>query len=193
MSAVRVLAFAGSLRKGSYNKKLAKQFAAAAERAGAQVTVLDLADYPMPIFDEDVEAEQFPERAAAFKEQLRQHDAFIIACPEYNSSITAALKNAIDWASRKTTDDEAPLEAFKGKVVALAAASPGGFGGLRGLVPVRMLLGNIGCLVLPQQLAIPHVQKVMAEDGSIGEEAIQKQVDSIAQALVDTATHQRVG
>jgi chromate reductase len=96
-----ILVFAGSLRKGSYNKMLARVAASAAERAGAKVTLIDLADFPMPLYDGDVEAASgIPEHAMRLKELLKAHDGLLLACPEYNSSISGVLKNAIDWASR---------------------------------------------------------------------------------------------
>ena len=101
----KILAFAGSLRKKSFNQRLVRIAAEGANKAGADVTVIDLAEYPLPVFDEDFEAEQgMPESAIKLKSMLKQHDGFLIACPEYNSSITAALKNAIDWASRPVPD-----------------------------------------------------------------------------------------
>lgn len=184
----KVLAFAGSLRKDSYNKKLALVAAKAAEDAGAAVTYIDLADYPMPMFDEDLEAEQgMPEQAQAFKDLLVEHDGFIMACPEYNGSITAVLKNALDWASRGA-EGETPLLAYKGKVVSLMAASPGGLGGLRGLVHCRAIMGNLGCLVLPEQKAVGSAYKVFSEEGAINdpsiESAIQQQGTSLTETLI---------
>src|SRR5690349_10389273 len=150
----KILAFAGSLRKDSFNKKLVKLAAAGAKSAGADVTYIDLKELPMPIFDEDLEAAQgMPENAKKFKQLMISHDGLLISAPEYNSSISAALKNAIDWASRPEPN-EAPLVAFDGKVVSLMAASPGALGGLRGLVTVRSILGNIKVIVLPEQIAV---------------------------------------
>lgn len=184
----KVLAFAGSLRKDSYNKKLALVASKAAEDAGAAVTYIDLADFPMPIFDEDLEAEQgMPEKAQAFKDLLIEHDGFIIACPEYNGSITAALKNAIDWASRSPPEEE-PLLAFNGKVVSLMAASPGGLGGLRGLVHCRAIFGNLNCMVLPEQRAVGSAFKAFNEDGSLVDgdlhQAIQQQGSRLTEVLI---------
>ena len=150
----RILALAGSLRKESYNKKLVKIAMHGASAAGAEVTYLDLRDYPLPIFDEDLEAAQgMPEAGKKLKQLLIDHDGFLLACPEYNSSITAALKNAIDWASRPVPG-VAPLACFTGKTAALLSASPGALGGLRGLVHVLSILGNINVLVLPDQIAV---------------------------------------
>ena len=174
----KILAFAGSLRKKSFNKHLVRIAAEGANKAGADVTVIDLADYPLPVFDEDLEkAEGVPENAIKLKSVLKQNDGFLIACPEYNSSITAALKNAIDWASRPVPDEQ-PLECFKGKVAALMSASPGALGGLRGLVHVRAILSNIGVLVLPDQRAISQAHEAFNDDGSLKD---SKQHDAIKQ------------
>lgn len=158
MPTPRILAFAGSLRSGSYNKTLAALAARLAREAGAEATVLDLRDLPLPIFDEDVEKQGLPANARALKDLMLGHQGFLIASPEYNSSVSAALKNAIDWASRPATGPdgkpEAPLACFQGKVAGIMAASPGALGGLRGLVTLRSILGNIGVIVLPEQLAV---------------------------------------
>lgn len=184
----KILAFAGSLRKDSYNKKLALVAAKAAEDAGAAVTYIDLADYPMPIFNEDDEAEAgMPEQAKAFKKLLIQHDGFVIACPEYNGSVTAVLKNAIDWASRREAEEDALL-AFSGKTVSLMAASPGGLGGLRGLVHARAIFNNLGCLVLPEQKAVSQAYAAFNEDGTLVKKleqlAIQNQGSKLTEMLI---------
>ncbi|MFV0446043.1 MAG: NADPH-dependent FMN reductase, partial [Planctomycetaceae bacterium] len=151
----RIIAFAGSARRGSFNKQLVRVAATGARTAASEVIEIDLAEYPLPLFNEDLEAEQGPpENATRLKELFKAADGFLIACPEYNSSISPLLKNTIDWLSRKA-EGEAPLAAFKGKTCALMSASPGQFGGLRGLVTVRSLLGNIGVLLLPDQVSVP--------------------------------------
>src|SRR5262249_59967372 len=142
----RILAFAGSLRRDSFNKKLVPIAAKGARDAGAEVTRIDLKDFPLPLFDQDLEAEQgMPENGKKLKQLFIDHDGLLLACPEYNSSITAVLKNAIDWVSRPAPG-EPPLVAFRGKGVTLMSASPGALGGLRGLVHVRSILGNIGVI-----------------------------------------------
>ena len=120
----KVAVLVGSLRAGSHNKRLVKIAAESARRVGARVTLIDLRDYPMPLFDADLEAEGTPEPAQRFKRAMLEHDALLLSCPEYNSSITGVLKNAIDWASRPA-EGEKPLAAFRGKVAALFGASPG--------------------------------------------------------------------
>jgi NAD(P)H-dependent FMN reductase len=159
-----VLAFAGSARRESFNKRVVAIGAAAAEEAGASVTRIDLADFPLPILDQDcLEAEGFPEHAIRLKELFLSHDALLIACPEYNSSITPLLKNVIDWVSR-AREGEGPLACFQGKVCGLLSASSGRLGGLRGLAHVRAILSNIGVLVIPEQAGVPMADKVLVGD-----------------------------
>jgi NAD(P)H-dependent FMN reductase len=180
----QILAFAGSSRMASFNKKLVKIAAQGAEKAGAEVTVVDLRDFPMPIYDGDLEDKDgLPPTAKKWKELLIAHDGFLIASPEYNSSISALLKNAIDWASRSENDDEPPLVCFKGKVVSLMSASPGALGGLRGLVTVRSILGNIGVIVLPAQIAVSKAHEAFAEDGSLKDARQQASVERLGESL----------
>lgn len=170
MKTPRILAFGGSLRRNSFNQKLVAIAAVGAIDAGAEVTLISLRDFPMPVFDEDLEAESgMPESAKRLKRLFLANDGLIIASPEYNSSITAALKNAIDWVSRTTTEDEPALSAFTGKTATILSASPGGLGGIRGLVHLRSILGNIGVTMLPDQIAIPKAYEVFPEDGSFPE------------------------
>jgi NAD(P)H-dependent FMN reductase len=187
MSTPKIVAFAGSSRKGSYNQQLLAIAVEAARGAGAEVTVVDLRELALPLFDQDIEdASGLPEGARKFKVLLRASDGFLIAAPEYNSSITPLLKNAIDWASRTETDDEPPLVAFRGKVATLMSASPGGFGGMRGLVTLRSILGNIGVIVLPDQISIPAAYDAFTEDGKLKEAKKVEQVARLAGGLVET-------
>ena len=186
MSTPKILAFAGSTRTASYNKQLARFAADAARAAGAEVTLLDLRDYPLPLFDGDLEDLQgLPENAKKLKAIFREHDAFLIASPEYNSSITAVLKNTIDWVSRSESDDEPALAVYRGKAAALLSASPGALGGLRGLVHLRAILGNIGVIVLPDQVAVPKAHEVFDDKGGLKDERSAGQVTRLAQGLVD--------
>lgn len=184
---LKILAFAGSSRKDSFNKKLIKIAAKGAEEAGASVTLIDLADYPMPLFDEDLEAkERMPENARKFKKLLAEHDAFMIASPEYNSAFSPLLKNVIDWASRAESENEPILSAYQGKVAVIMSASPGSLGGSRGLVFLRMLLGNMGVLVLPEQKTISGASKAFNEDGSLDNDKNQKSVMGLGSRLALT-------
>ncbi|BBD64340.1 NADPH-dependent FMN reductase [Nostoc commune NIES-4072] len=187
-STPKILAFAGSTRIESYNKKLVKIAAAGAQAAGAEVTYIDLRDLPLPLYDEDLEAQEgLPANARTFKDLLIAHQGLLIASPEYNSSLTAVLKNAIDWASRPAPN-EAPLAAFAGKVATIMSASPGALGGLRGLVHLRSILGNIKVLVLPDQIALPKAYEAFNPDGTLvdpkQQESIQKLGDSLTKILL---------
>lgn len=184
MSQPHILAFAGSLRAGSFNKKLVRCAASAAEAGGAKVTVIDLDDYALPLFDEDLEAKGTPENATKLKELMKSADGFLIASPEYNSSLSAALKNAIDWASRKA-EGEVPLEAFAGKAAVLMAASPGGLGGLRGLVHLRAILGNIQVIVLPQQYALSKAHEAFDEKDQLKDEKTAETVAGLGRRLTE--------
>ncbi len=183
----KILAFAGSARTESWNKKLARAGAEYARDHGAEVTFIDLRDYTMPLYDGDLEAAQgIPEAAGRLRALMQEHDGLLLACPEYNSSITPLLKNTIDWVSRPA-DGVPSLVAFQGKVAALSSASPGGLGGMRGLVHVRSILGNIGVLVVPSQVAVPKAHEAFAADGSIADEHVAKKMSGLARELVDTA------
>ena len=180
----RILAFAGSTREGSFNKKLVRIAVEAARAAGGEVTLVDLRDYPMPLFDEDEEkAKGLPPAARKWKDALLAHDALLISSPEYNSSISGVLKNAIDWASRPVPG-EAPLGCFEGKVAALLSASPGQLGGLRALVHVRAILGNIKVLVLPDQVSVPRANEAFDDGGGLKDPKQKTAVEKLAAKLV---------
>ena len=183
-----ILAFAGSTRTGSFNKQLVRVAAASARTAGAEVTLIDLRDLPMPLYDGDLEAnEGLPQHAKTFKELLLAHQGLLISAAEYNSSITGVLKNGIDWASR-LAPGEAPLACFTGKVAALMSASPGALGGLRSLVHVRAILGNIGVLVLPDQVAIPRAHEAFNPDGSLKDSKQHASIEKLTKGLTTILT-----
>jgi chromate reductase len=185
MTTPRILAFAGSLRVESFNKKLIRVAADAARAAGADVTVIDLRDFPLPVFDQDLEAASGPpENAKKLKKMFVESHGLLIASPEYNSSITAVMKNTIDWVSRPAPG-EPGLVGFTGKVAGLIAASPGALGGLRGLVHLRSILGNIGVIVLPEQLAVNKAGDAFNTDGSLKDEKQKATREKIAGRLVD--------
>lgn len=181
----KILAFAGSTRTDSYNKKLIKVAAAGASAAGADVTLIDLRDFPMPLYDGDLETKEgLPPNAVKLKKLFLENRGLLISAPEYNSGISGVLKNTIDWVSRG--DDS--LACFDKKVAVLMSASPGALGGLRGLVTVRYILGNIKVLVLPQQIAISKANEAFNPDGSLKDPkqhtAIQKLGVDLADMLV---------
>jgi len=186
LTMTKILAFSGSARTDSYNQKLVKIAALGAEQAGAQVTIISLADFSMPIFNQDSEAaEGIPEVAQRFKQLLIEHDGFLIASPEYNSAFSPLLKNAIDWASRRA-DDEPPLLAYRGKTAVIMAASPGALGGLRGLVFLRLLLSNIGVTVLPEQHALSQAGQAFDADDGLLDESVRSTVMNLGSVLAKT-------
>ncbi|HRX86143.1 MAG TPA: NAD(P)H-dependent oxidoreductase [Phycisphaerae bacterium] len=183
--AVKILAFAGSLRKDSYNKKLVKVAVEGARAAGAEVTYIDLADFDLPLYNQDIEdAGGIPEQALKLKRIFFEHQGLLISCPEYNSSISGALKNAIDWVTRPEPD-EPPLRDIRGKVAALLAASPGALGGLRGLVTVRSILGNIRVVVLPEQRAVPKANEAFDEQGQLRDAKLRDEIVGIGRTLAE--------
>lgn len=188
MSSPRILAFAGSARSDSWNARLVRIAADGARAAGADVTVLDLKDYPLPLFDEDLERESgTPENAAKLKQLFLEHDGLLIASPEYNSSLTPLLKNTIDWVSRPS-ENEPMLSAYQGKVAAIMATSPGGLGGLRGLVHVRSILSSIGVIVLPDQVTVPQAFNAFDEEGDLKDEKKQAHVRNLGQTVAEMLT-----
>jgi len=188
---VKILCFAGSAREDSFNKKLAKIASGLVEKKGVDVTFIDLKDFPMPIYNGDLEASSgLPENARKFKKLFCEHQGFLIASPEYNSSLAPLLKNALDWASRSEDADELPLVAFQGKVVALVSASPGGLGGLRGLVILRMMLGNIGVLVVPSQFSLPQAFSAFGDSGQLKDKKHLKALGKVVDELVDVVSRQ---
>ncbi len=181
----RILALAGSTRQESYNKRLVRLAAEGAREAGAETTVIDLRDYPLPLFDEDLETrEGLPEAARQLRAAFQAHAGLLIASPEYNSSLPAVLKNAIDWLSRPQPG-EAPLACFNGKVAAILSASPGTLGGLRGLVHLRAILGNINVLVLPEQIAVPRAHEAFADGNRLRDEARHRAVLRLGARLAE--------
>jgi len=184
----RILALAGSTRAGSYNRRLLAAAVRGAEAAGAEVTLIDLRDYGLPLYDADLEArEGLPAHAQALKDLLLAHQGLLIAAPEYNSSISGVLKNAIDWASRPAGRGNG-LEGFSGKVAALLSASTGRWGGVRGLAHVRAILGVIGCLVLPEQVSISFAAKAFTETGEFIDPKERARAEALGATLARTIT-----
>ncbi len=183
----KILAFAGSARRDSLNKKLIRAAGEVARDAGAEVTVIDLADYELPLYDGDLEAESgLPDNAHRLKELFFRHQGLLLACPEYNGSLTPLLKNTIDWVSRRATLEEPPLACYQGKVVALMAAAPGALGGGRGLVHVRAILSNVRCLVLPEQKAFGRASTMFDEAGRVKEADDRQAIERVVGTLIET-------
>ena len=181
---IRIAAFAGSLRKGSFNRKVLSRAIIGAEKAGAEVDLIDLNDFHAPFYDGDLEASSgLPDEIRSFKDRIEGAHGLLIASPEYNSSVSAALKNVLDWASRPTSKED-PRPCFKGKLCALLTTSPGHLGGIRGLSHLREILHNLGVRVINEQYALPGAGSAFAEDGSITDAALDERVQEIGATLV---------
>jgi chromate reductase, NAD(P)H dehydrogenase (quinone) len=188
----RILVFAGSARRDSLNKKLARVAAEGALAAGGEVTLIDLDDYPLPIYHGDLEAEQgMPENARKLRSLFLEHDALLIASPENNSSLSSLLKNTIDWLSRDIGDgkgDNSGYAPFRGKLAAMTGASPGAFGTVRAMPHLRQILSTLGVTVLGTQVPVPRADKVFDEKGAITDERVARAVKGLAAALVDASS-----
>jgi NAD(P)H-dependent FMN reductase len=183
MATPRVLVFAGSARRESLNKKLSQVAARQAEKAGLAVTWIDLRDYPLPLYDGDLEAEHgIPDNARKLRDLFLSHQGLIVASPEYNSFITPLLKNTLDWISRRDGAIDG-LTAFRNKVGLVLSASPGAFGGMRSLALIRQLLSHLGVTVLPEQLALPRAHEAFADDGSLKDAQMLQRLDDMVQRL----------
>ncbi|MBY6186468.1 NAD(P)H-dependent oxidoreductase [Marinobacter hydrocarbonoclasticus] len=175
-----ILAFSGSLRRDSWNHKLVEQAAERARAQGAEVTVIQLADYPLPLFNEELEGQPNPQ-LEALRQLFSSADGLLIASPEYNGSFTAALKNLLDWLSRPADGYTVPYSTLS---AALLATSPGGLGGIRGLSHLRELLMNLGTLVMPGQLAVGGAFQAFNDAGQLANPAMVDRLDAIVAALV---------
>jgi NAD(P)H-dependent FMN reductase len=186
---MRLLFFAGSTREGSYNRKLASLAHHIAEANGIEAVLVDLKDYPMPIYNGDLEAKDGPpERARAFKALLGEYQGVFIASPEYNSSVTPLLKNTLDWVTRVRAKGESGLEVFKTRVFAISGASPGYYGTMRSLLHLRQILTiGMGATVIPQQIALPRAMDAFEADGSLKDKAQQDLCKSVVEALAVAA------
>jgi chromate reductase len=189
--AVKVLVFAGSARRDSLNKKLARVAADAVRAAGGEATFVDLDEFPMAVYHGDDEAKNgMPEQAKRLREIFLAHDALMIASPENNQSVSSLLKNTLDWLSRSVGDGKgvnSGLAPYKGKLAGLLAASPGIFGGVRGLPHLRAILASLGVTVLGAQVAIPRAHEAFTEDGQLKDPAHVKAVQLLAEGVVHTA------
>ncbi|APV49965.1 hypothetical protein BWI17_09860 [Betaproteobacteria bacterium GR16-43] len=188
---VRILAFAGSARRDSLNKKLVRVGAQAAREAGGEVTLVDLDDYPMPVYHGDLEdASGLPENALKLRALFLSHDALLIASPENNGSVTALLKNTIDWLSRSVGDGKGAnsgLAPYRGKVAALMGATPGPWGTLySGLPHLRVILTKLGVTILAPQVPLPHADEAFDENGQLRDPKVLKSIHSLAKSLVET-------
>ncbi len=185
MTTANILAFAGSARRDSWNRKVLAVAVAGARDAGAEVTVVNLGDYPMPIYHADWHEEHgVPNATLELRRLMMAANGLLIASPEYNTSITPLLKNTIDWLSQDV-NGESGRAPFEGKVGGLMGASNGAFGTIRALPHVSMILSNLGVLMLPI-VAVPGVAKAFDESGAITNEKIRTMLSRLGARVANT-------
>ncbi|MFY9341615.1 MAG: NAD(P)H-dependent oxidoreductase [Planctomycetota bacterium] len=184
----KLLVIAGSTRTGAFSKQLARAACRIAEAAGHQATFVDLRDHPMPLYDGDLEeAKGLPEHAVRLRGIVTQHDAVLVVTPEYNSSISAVLKNTLDWLSRPYKA-EPGVSPWKQKVTAIMASSPGALGGLRGLVHLRQILMNLGAMVITEQFALGGAATAFTPDGALADGKQAAAVKNVLERLAHVAS-----
>ena len=191
MSTPKILVFAGSVRTGSMNAQLAALAAKEFALAGADTTRISLLDFPMPIYDGDLENRSGPPEAAIMlKKMMQQHQGIFIASPEYNASITQLLKNTLDWVSRVREGRDPPLAVYKDRAFAIGGASNGQYGAMRSLLAVRQML-EIGCgaLVIPDQIAVSRAADAFDEMDNFKDESNSKRLKGVVQSLIQFASH----
>jgi NAD(P)H-dependent FMN reductase len=182
---VKILAFAGSLREHSYNRRILNIAIEGARAAGAEVTLIDLRDFPMPIFNPDEFAEHFDENAARLQDILMEHDGLLIASPEYNGSVPGGIKNMIDWTSRASAKYPKSVDVYRGKFAAIMTASPGSFGGIRSLAHMRGILTIMFVNVLPTEIAVTFANQKFEGDGiEMTDDKTKKILEDLGASLV---------
>jgi len=184
---MKLLIFAGSTRKNSFNRKLAHFAAELARAAGAEVTHLELADFDIPMYNADAEAIATPPDVIRLKQVMYEHPAWIICTPEYNASYPALLKNTLDWVSSPVKGDPVwndDFRATRNKVVGMLSASPGGLGGLRSQSHLAPLLFNLHCWVAPKTFALGRAGDAFDEHGALVNEAARTQVQGVVDQVL---------
>ena len=183
--AVRVLAMSGSARMGSLNQRLLNVAVQGALAAGAEVTVVSLSDFPLPFFDSELEQEQgVPANALDLQKLFSEHDALLVASPDYNGGYTALLKNTIDWMSRPTTEKVSGMALFANKPTAVISASPGPMGGIRSMLAMRGVLEKLGAVLIPQTFTLGVAHLAFAENGQLTNPQVEGEVKAVGAALV---------
>jgi NAD(P)H-dependent FMN reductase len=190
MSALKILVIPGSLRTGSLNAKLAATAAHEFALAGAEVTRISLADFPLPIYDGDAQAKSgVPKNAVNLKRMIGAHHGVLLVTPEYNSSVPPLLKNAIDWVSRVQDPHESRGEVFRGRAFAIAAASENRLGGTRALAALRLILSACRALVIPNQLALPFAGEAYDDMEKLRLPADAEALKALVLQLIEVSQH----
>jgi NAD(P)H-dependent FMN reductase len=186
MSALKILVMPGSLRTGSLNAKLAAALALELAQAGSDVTRISLADFPLPIYDGDLQVKSgVPQNAVNLKRMIGAHHGTLIVTPEYNSSVPALVKNTIDWVSRVQDPHESRGQVFRDRVFAIAAASGNRLGGTRALAALRLILSACHATVIPNQLALSFADHAYDDMDRLKHHADIEAMHALVRQLID--------
>ena len=186
MSALKILVIPGSLRTGSHNARLAAAAAYQFAQAGAEVTRISLADFPLPIYDGDLQSKSgVPKNAINLKRMIGAHHGVLMVTPEYNSSVSPLVKNTIDWVTRVQDANEARGQVFRGRAFAIAAASEGRLGGTRALAALRLILSACHAMVIPNQLALSFAGEAYDDMDRLKHPADIEALNALVRQLID--------
>jgi NAD(P)H-dependent FMN reductase len=188
MSALKILVIPGSLRTGSLNARLAATAACEFTQAGADVTRVSLADFPLPIYDGDLQSKSgVPKNAVSLKRMMSAHHGVLIVTPEYNSSVPPLVKNTIDWVSRVQDGQESRGQVFRERPFAIAAASEGRLGGTRALAALRLILSACHAMVIPNQLALSFASEAYDDMDRLKQPADIEALAALVRQLVEVS------
>ena len=188
MSNPKILALSGSIRDGSLNSRLVDAAMAELVQNECEVTRISLADYPLPIYDGDLESQEgIPDNAKKLARLFHEHEGLFIACPEYNGSLSPLLKNTIDWVSRVSSDERGELSPYKGKVGAVGAASPGSMGGISMLYHLREILTRLGVLLISEQVAVGNGYSAFDDMDKLTDERAAQFLEATCKSLTQKA------
>ena len=188
MSSLKILVIPGSLRAGSLNARLAATAAYELAQAGAEVTRISLADFPLPIYDGDLQVKSgVPKNAVNLKRMIGVHHGVLIVTPEYNSSVPPLVKNTIDWVSRVQDAHETRGQVFRERAFAIAAASESRLGGTRSLAALRLILTACHATVIPNQLALSFAGQAYDDMDRLKHPADVESLGGLVQQLIDVS------
>ena len=191
MSALKILVIPGSLRTGSHNARLAAAAAYQFVQAGAEVTRISLGDFPLPIYDGDLQSKSgVPKNAINLKRMIGAHQGVVMVTPEYNSSVPPLVKNAIDWVSRVHDANKSRGQVFRGRAFAIAAASEGRLGGSRALAALRLILSACHAMVIPNQLALSFAGEAYDDMDRLKHPADIEALNALVRQLIDLSQHE---
>lgn len=183
----RLIAFAGSLRRESFNRRLLPTLVRGAREADMEVEVIDLRDFPLPVYDGDIEAAGMPQPVRALQTLFKASAGLLLCTPEYNGSMPALVKNTLDWISRPLDDGSSGTSVFQGRVAGICAASPGALGGLRSLLVTRDALSKLGYWVAPAQVAVGSANKAFDDEGELSDQRQRENVLAVGREVAKMA------